>query len=126
MSVDNSFVEKGSESDSNMKAYEFFVSGGFTLFTTFLSKATPIRILRDTGVFQYLLLVDTLPVSVYTSFKSMLWFKVQNFVSVSLNKIYIESDLVTGTVTVGVGSSLSVKSIHVFLGNDLAGYNVII
>ena len=40
--------------------------------------------------------------------------------------MYLLSDLVSGPVNVGLGSSLSFEGVQLLLGNDLAGYKVVI
>ena len=46
-------------------------------------------------------------------------------ISVALHKISLKSDLVLGTVTVGVRPELPVKGVSMLLGNDLAGGKVL-
>ena len=46
-------------------------------------------------------------------------------ISVPLHKINLKSDLITGTVIVGVRPELPVKGVSMLLGNDLAGGKVI-
>ena len=46
--------------------------------------------------------------------------------SVPLQVIYLSSDLITGTVTVGNRLTLPIKGISLTLGNDLASKKVIL
>ena len=46
------------------------------------------------------------------------------YIPVPLRKVYVESELVTGMVTVGVVPSLPVGGVHLLLGNVLAGSRV--
>lgn len=46
------------------------------------------------------------------------------FVDVPLHRIHLTSDLITGSVVVGVRVNLPVPGITFLLGNDLAGGNV--
>ena len=92
------------------------------------AQSTPIKILRDTGASQSLILADTLPFSEKTSSgTSVLIQGVEcGFINVPLHNIYLSSDLVTGLVAVGIRPSLPFKGVHLLLGNDLAGDKVVI
>jgi len=46
--------------------------------------------------------------------------------SVPLHVVYLSSDLVTGTITVGTRPTLLIKGIPLILGNDLAGRKVML
>ena len=56
-----------SETDSVMEIYEPFLSDGFVSLNSDYAQSTPIKILRDTGASQSLILADTLPFSEKTS-----------------------------------------------------------
>ena len=56
------------ETDSVMEIYEPFLSDGFVSLNSDYAQSTPIKILRDTGASQSLILADTLPFSEKTSF----------------------------------------------------------
>ena len=96
------------------------------------AQSTPIKILRDTGASQSLILADTLPFSEKTSSgTSVLIQGVEcGFVNVPLHNIYgniyLSPDLVTGLVAVGIRPSLPFKGVHLLLGNDLAGDKVVV
>ena len=79
-----------SETDSIMEIYEQFLSDGFVSLNSEYAQATPIKILRDTGAFQSLILADTLPFSERTSSgTSVLIQGVEcGFVNVPLHNIY--------------------------------------
>ena len=53
--------------DSVMEIYEPFLSDGFVSLNSDYAQSTPIKILRDTGASQSLILADTLPFSEKTS-----------------------------------------------------------
>ena len=116
------------ETDSVMEIYEPFLSDGFVSLNSDYAQSTPIKILRDTGASQSLILADTLPFSEKTSSgTSVLIQGVEcGFVNVPLHNIYLSSDLVTGLVAVGVRPSLPFKGVHLLLGNDLAGDKVVV
>ena len=86
-----------------------------------------IKMLRDTGATQSLLLEGVLPLSEQTSAGADVIIRGVEcgYVSVPLHKICLKSDLVSGEVTVGVRPTLPVKGVSFLLGNDLAGEKVV-
>ena len=117
-----------SETDSVMEIYEPFLSDGFVSLNSDYAQSTPIKILRDTRVFQSLILADTLPFSEKTSSGTSVFIQGVEcgFVNVPLHNIYLFPDLVTGLMAVGIRLSLPVKGVHLLLGNDLAGDKVVV
>ena len=91
---ENPISAKTSETDSVMEIYEPFLSDGFVSLNSDSAQSTPIKILRDTGVSQSLILADTLPFSEKTSSgTSVLIQGVEcGFVNVPLHNIYLSSD----------------------------------
>ena len=89
---------------------------------------TPIKILRDTGASQSLILADILPFSEKTSSgTSVLIQGVEcGTVNIPLHHVNLSSDLVTGLVVIGITPSLPFKGVHLLLGNDLAGDKVVV
>ena len=87
-----------SETDSVMEIYEPFLSDGFVSLNSAYVQSSPIKILRDTGASQSLILIDTLPFSEKTSSgTSVLMQSVAcGFVNVPLQNIYLFSDLAVG------------------------------
>ena len=92
------------ETDSVMEIYEPFLSDGFVSLNSDYAQSTPIKILRDTGASQSLILADTLPFSEKTSSGTSVLIQgvERGFVNVPLHNIYLSSDLVTGLVAVGI------------------------
>ena len=92
------------------------------------AQSTPIKLLRDTGASQFLILADTLPFSEKNSSgTSVLIQGVEcGFVNVPLHNIYLSSDLAICLVAVGIRPSLPFKGVHLLLGNDLAGDKVVV
>ena len=92
------------------------------------TKPVAVKILRDTGASQSIVLAGVLPFSEKTySGTSVLLQGVEcGFMNVPLHNIFLSSELVTGPVTVGVRSSLPFDGIHLLLGNDLAGAKVVV
>ena len=115
------------KSEPVREEYLPFVSEGCVSRSENDSDSVPIKILRDTGATQSLMLQDALPVdSQSATGESILAQGIEcSFVTVPLHKVYLRSDLVTGFVTVGVRPTLPVKGVSLLLGNDLAGSQVI-
>ena len=91
------------KSDFIQEVYEPFLSEGTIslLHDKYITK--PIRILRDTGASQSLILAEAIPLSEKShSGKSVLIQGVEcGLVTVPLHQVNLKSDLVSGTVTVG-------------------------
>ena len=89
---------------------------------------TPIKILRDTGASQSLILADILPFSEKTS--SGISVLIQGVecgtVNIPLHHVNLSSDLVTGLVVIGITPSLPFKGVHLLLGSDLAKDKVVV
>ena len=121
--------EKGlatSNSDRIMEMFEPLIQNGFVLLSDDYSEAKPIRILRDTGSAQSILLESTLPLSDSTYSGDNVLLKgvdtsLGNYPSAPLHQVYISCRHVNGPVTVGITSLLPVDGIDFLLGNDLAG-----
>ena len=107
-----------------MEIYEPFLTDGFVSLNSDYAQSTPIKILRDTGASQSLILADTLPFSEKTSSGTSVLIQGvdRGFVNVPLHNIYLSSDL----VAVGIRPSLPFKGVHLLLGNDLAGDKVVV
>ena len=104
------------------------VSEGFVSLES-SSSQVPIKILRDTGATQSLLLLleGVLPLGVSTSTgESVTTQGIEGgCVTVPLHKVNLVSDLVTGSVVVGTRPTLPIKGVSLLLGNDLAGGKVV-
>ena len=86
---------------------------------------TPIKIVRDTGASQSLILADILPFS--ENGTSVLIQGVEcGTVNIPLHHVNLSSDLVTGHVVIGITPSLPFKGVHLLLGNDLPGDKVVV
>ena len=94
-----------------------FVSEGFVSLES-SSSQVPIKILRDTGATQSLLLEGVLPLSVSTSTgESVIAQGIEGgCVNVPLHKVKLVSDLVTGSVVVDDHSSTSLRFFSLPLG----------
>ena len=119
-----------SNSDRIMEMFEPFIQNGFVSLSDDFSDAKPIRILRDTGSAQSILLQSTLPLSDSTYSGDNVLLKgvdtsLGSYPSAPLHQVYISSSHVNGPVTVGITSSLPIDGIDFLLGNDLAGGKVV-
>ena len=121
-------MAKTSETDTVLEIYEPFLSDGFVSLYSDFAQSTPIKILRDIGASQPLILADILPFSEKTSSETSVLIQgvVCGFINVPLHNIYLSSDLVTGLMAVGIRPSLPFKGVHLLLGNDLAGDKVVV
>ncbi|KAG1666925.1 hypothetical protein GQR58_018668 [Nymphon striatum] len=122
----NSQVKKPNSSEMDSLRDEFlpFVSEGFVALNE-NSPDVPIRILRDTGSSQSILLKSTLNIcdDGVTDF-SLIQGIEGGIISVPLHTVFLKSNLITGHVKVGLRSELPVKGVSLLLGNDLAGGKV--
>ena len=119
-----------SNSDRIMEMFEPFIQNGFVSLSDVFSEAKPIRILRDTGSAQSILLQSTLPLSDSTYSGDNVMLKgvdtsLGSYPSAPLHQVYISSSHVNGPVTVGITSSLPIDGIDFLLENDLAGGKVV-
>ena len=116
------------KSDSTMEIFEPFMLNAFVSLSGDNCPPTPIKILRDTGASQSLILADILPFSEKTSSgTSVLIQGVEcGTVNIPLHHVNLSSDLVTGLVVIGITPSLPFKGVHLLLGKDLAGDKVVV
>ena len=91
------------------------------------SEQVQVQILRDTGASQSLLCAGTLPFSDKSSVDSDVFVRgvEGGTVRVPLHSVELKSDLVSGSVVVGVLPSLPVEGVTLLLGNDIAGEKVL-
>lgn len=108
--------------NSDQRGFEPFMLSGWVSHDA-ESVPKPITILRDTGSVQSLMLRSTLNLlsDSYTGSDVILRGVGSGCVTVPLHMIYLQTELVTGNVCVGVCSDLPVEGVQFILGNDLAG-----
>ena len=106
--------------------YRPFISSGYVSLTPD-SEQVQVHILRDTGASQSLLCAGTLPFSDKSSVDSDVFVRgvEGGSVRVPLHSVELKSDLVSGSVVVGVLPSLPVEGVTLLLGNDIAGEKVL-
>ena len=110
-----------------MDVFEPFIHEG--LVSCQVSDPTPIKILRDTGASQSLLLSDSLSFSQESSIGASVLItdiSCSEYSPGPLHTVYLKSNLVTGQVKIGVKPLLPFEGAHLFLGNDLAGDKVVV
>ena len=107
--------------------YRPFVSVGSVSLVDSISTSVPVKILRDTGATQTLMSKHTLPFGTSSATgKSIVIQGIDGgFKKVPLHLVNLVSDVVSGSVVVGVLNTLPVKGVSMLLGNDLAGGKVI-
>ena len=88
---------------------------------------TPVKIMRDTCCVQSMILQGSLPFSTKSATgKNVLIQGIgMNIINVLLHKMKLKTNLVSGTVIVGVRPELPVKGVSMLLGNDFAGGKVL-
>ena len=105
--------------------YEPFLSSGFVSLTGGKHLA-PVRILRDTGAALSFLVEGVLPLSDKSKTGTSVLargFEMGSTV-VPLHRIHLNSNVVTGTVHVGVLKSLPIPGVTFILGNDIGLGNI--
>ena len=116
---------KNSDESLSSTDYHPFVSEGYVSLSED-GETVAVKILRDTGATQSLLVDNTLPLSVKTSIGSGVLIQGigLDVINVPLHQIFLQSELVSGPVIVGIRPTLPVEGISLILGNDLAGGRV--
>ncbi|XP_072137134.1 uncharacterized protein [Mobula birostris] len=109
-------------SDRVQEGREKFTSAGLVSVKEGSTPA-PVRIWRDTGACQSLILKRVLEFSAETESGEV---SVINGIgkgteAVPLHQIYLKSDLVSRPVTIGVRPKSPIEDVEILLGNDLAG-----
>ena len=118
---------KSSDPGKVRKLFKPFLSTGSVSLVNDVN-LSKVRVLRDTGASQSLILSTALPFSEESSAgASVLIQGVEGgYKEVPLHVVHIETDLVCGNFVVGVVPSLPVWGVTLLLGNDLAGDRVVL
>ena len=105
--------------------YHPFVSEGYASLTEG-ADTVAVKILHDTGATQSLIASDVLPLSDQTSVDASVLIQGVGLevIRVPLHQIHLQTELISGSVVVGVRPSLPVKGVTLILGNDLAGNKI--
>ena len=110
-----------SPANSVMDIFKPFIFDGLISLSNDESQVyKPVKILRDTGASQSLILTNTPPFSKlkYSGNNILLRGVDSNYRSIPLHDLKLQSNLVTGDVTTGVIEPLPFDGIHLLLGND--------
>ena len=118
-------ISPNTESDY-MENYKPFISEGVVSLVGDENSSQKVKILRDTGATQSLMLDSVLPLT-ENSFTGVLISGVEmGVLEVPLHEVNIKSSLINGNIVIGMRPSLPVEGISLILGKDLAGERVMV
>ena len=119
-------ISPETESDY-MENYKPFISGVLSLVGD-ENSSQKVKILRDTGATQSLLLDSVLPLTEnsFTGANVLISGVEMGILEVPLHEVNIKSSLINGNIVIGMRPSLPVEGILIILGNDLAGEKVMV
>ena len=112
----------------HMENYKPFISEGVVLLVGDENSSQKVKILRDTGAAQSLMLDRLLPLTEnsFTGTHVLISVVVMGVLEVPLHEVNIKSSLINGNIVIGMISSLSVEGISLILGNDLSSERVMV
>ena len=115
-------------SKSVMDIFLPFIHNGPVSLSRDMSDSIPVKILRNTGVLQSLVLSDTLVFSEKSSTGASVLIRgiSSMYTPVPLHTVYLTSDLVSGPVKVVIQPVLLFEGVHLILGNDVTGDKVVV
>ena len=119
-------ISPNTESDY-MENYKPFISGVVSLVGD-ENSSQKVKILRDTGATQSLMLDSVLPLieNSFTGANVLISGVEMGVLEVPLHEVNIKSSLINGNIVIGMRPSLSVEGISLILGNDLAGERLMV
>ena len=111
-----------------MENYKPFISEGVVSLVGDESSSQKVKILRDTGATQSLMLDSVLPLTEnsFTGANVLISGVEMGVLEVPLHEVNIKSSLINGNIVTGIRPSLPVEAISLILGNDLAGEKVMV
>ena len=120
-------ISPNTESDY-MENYKPFISEGVVSLVGDENSSQKVKILRDTGATQSLMLDSVLPLTEnsFTGANVLISGVEMGILEVPLHEVYIKSSLINGNIVIGMRPSLPVEGISLILGNDLAGERVMV
>ena len=120
-------ISPNTESDY-MKNYKPFISEGVVSLVGDENSSQKVKILRDTGATQSLMLDSVLPLTEnsFTGANVLISGAEMGVLEVPLHEVNIKSSLINGNIVIGMRPSLPVEGISLILGNDLAGERVMV
>ena len=118
-------ISPNTESDY-MENYKPFISEGVVSLVGDENSSQKVKILRDTGATQSLMLDSVLPLTEnsFTGANVLISGVEMGVLEVPLHEVNIKSSLINGNIVIGMRPSLPVEGISLILGNDLAGERV--
>ena len=118
-------ISPNTESDY-MENYKPFISEGVVSLVGDENNSQKVKILRDTGATQSLMLDSVLPLTEnsFTGANVLISGVEMGVLEVPLHEVNIKSSLINGNIVIGMRPSLPVEGISLILGNDLAGERV--
>ena len=120
-------ISPNTESDY-MENYKPFISEGVVSLVGDENSSQKVKILRDTGATQSLMLDSVLPLTEnsFTGANVLISGVEMGILEVPLHEVNIKSSLMNGNIVIGMRPSLPVEGISLILGNDLAGEKVMV
>ena len=120
-------ISPNTESDY-MKNYKPFISEGVVSLVGDENSSQKVKILRDTGATQSLMLDSVLPLTEnsFTGANVLISGVEMGILEVPLHEVNIKSSLINCKIVIGMRPSLPVEGISLILGNDLAGEKVMV
>ena len=111
-----------------MANYKPFISEGVVSLVGDENSSQKVKILRDTGATQSLMLDSVLPLTEnsFTGANVLISGVEMRVLEVPLHEVNIKSSLINGNIVIGMRPSLPVEEISLILGNDLAGERVMV
>ena len=120
-------ISPNTESDY-MENYKPFISEDVVSLVGDENSSQKVKILRDTGATQSLMLDSVLPLTEnsFTGANVLISGVEMGVLEVPLHEVNIKSSLINGNIVIGMRPSLPVEGISLILGNDLAGEKVMV
>ena len=120
-------ISPNTESDY-MENYKPFISEGVVSLVGDENNSQKVKILRETGATQSLMLDSVLPLTEnsFTGANVLISGVEMGVLEVPLHEVNIKSSLINGNIVIGMRPSLPVEGISLILGNDLAGEKVMV
>ena len=111
-----------------MENYKPFISEGVVPLVGDENSSQKVKILRDTGATQSLMLDSALPLTEnsFTCANVLISGVEMGVLEVPLHEVNIKSSLINGNIVIGMRPSLPVEGISLILRNDLAGEKVMV
>ena len=120
-------ISPNTESDY-MENYKAFISEEVVSLVGDENSSQKVKILRDTGATQSLMLDSVLPLTEnsFTGANVLISGVEMGVLEVPLHEVNIKSSLINGNIVIGTRPSLPVEGISLILRNDLAGEKVMV